>query len=81
MARWGENGALVPARDVAGLAADMVNLAKHLELASMMGKCGRVSASEFCDVNMVNTQMLPEMILFSPTPFNTWLRLACVLDL
>jgi hypothetical protein len=71
----------VPAREVAGLAAAMMDLAKHLELALMMGKSGSRPLESFCDVNMVNTQMLPEMNLLSPNPFSTWLRLAGAFNL
>ena len=68
--RWGENGALVPVRDVAGLAAAMVHMAIHPELASTMGKCGRGLAEEFYDVNRVNFQMLSEMNFLSPHPIH-----------
>ena len=66
--RWGENGALVPVREVAGLAAAMVHLAQHPELAAAMGKCGRCLAEQFYDVKRVNTQMLSEMNFLNEDP-------------
>ena len=66
--RWGENGALVPVREVAGLAAAMVHLANHPKLASTMGKCGRGRAEDFFDVKRVNIQMLSEMNFLNEDP-------------
>ena len=66
--RWGENGALVPVRAVAGLAAAMVHLANHPKLASTMGKCGRRRAESFFDVKRVNDQMLSEMNFLNEDP-------------
>jgi len=66
--RWGENGALVAVRDVAGLAAAMVNLANHPKLASKMGKYGRCRAEFFFDVKRVNIQMLSEMNFLNEDP-------------
>lgn len=66
--RWGENGALVPVRDVAGLASAMLHLAQHAELASRMGQCGRVLAKNFFDVKQVNILMLSEMNFMARDP-------------
>jgi glycosyltransferase involved in cell wall biosynthesis len=57
----GENGFLVPVRDVGALAAAMLRFIEEPALAQRMGEASRRMAEEKYDVHKVNAVMLREM--------------------
>jgi len=59
----GENGFLVPVKDVAALAHAMERFILHPELVETMGRCSRRIAEERFDVHKVNGDMLRTMAL------------------
>ena len=59
----GENGYLVPVRDIDVLAEKMAYLVQNPELAARMGQAGRRKAEELFDVNVVNRTICSAMNL------------------
>ena len=57
----GENGFLVPIKDVSALAEAMIKFIEQPELVTIMGRCSREMAEQKYDVHKVNHHMLSEM--------------------
>lgn len=64
--RTGENGMLVPVRNVESLAVAMLRLANDTALGEQMGSRGRQLAEQQFDVRLINQQMLQAMDLLPP---------------